>query len=239
MATNERKFSELTAKGTTIADTDLLAISESAGGGAYVSKSVTGANVKALVTDANLTTTDVTTNNVSTTKHGFAPKSPNDGTQFLDGLGNYDTVKDSDLSTSDITTNDVSTSKHGFTPKAPNNTNQYLRADATWAIPVIRVQTVTSSATVTATDSNDLVTITAQAEALTLEDPTGTPTEGQPLMFRIKDNGTARAITYGAQFRAIGVTLPTTTTISKTTYLGCVYNSTDTKWDVVGVNTEA
>jgi len=196
MATNEKKFSELTAKASTIDDTDLLAISESAGGGAYVSKSVTGANVKALVTDANLTTTDVTTNNVST-------------------------------------------SKHGFTPKAPNNTNQYLRADATWSTPVIRVQTVTSSATVTATDSNDLVTITAQAEALTLEDPTGTPTEGQPLMFRIKDNGTARAITYGAQFRAIGVTLPTTTTISKITYLGCVYNSTDTKWDVVGVNTEA
>lgn len=196
MATNEKKFSELTAKGATIADTDLLAISESAGGGSYVSKSVTGANVKALVTDANLTTTDITTNNVST-------------------------------------------SKHGFTPKAPNNTNQYLRADATWATPIIRVQTVTSSATVTATDSNDLVTITAQAEALTLANPTGTPTEGQPLMFRIKDNGTARAITYGAQFRAIGVTLPTTTTISKTTYLGCVYNSTDTKWDVVGVNTEA
>lgn len=196
MATNEKKFSELTAKGATIADTDLLAISESAGGGAYVSKSVTGANVKALVTDANLTTTD-------------------------------------------ITTNDVSTSKHGFTPKAPNNTNQYLRADATWATPIIRVQTVTSSATVTATDSNDLVTITAQAEDLTLANPTGTPTEGQPLMFRIKDNGTARAITYGSQFRAIGVTLPTTTTISKTTYLGCVYNSTDTKWDVVGVNTEA
>lgn len=81
----EKKFSELTAKGATIADTDIVAISESAGGGAYTSKSVTGANIKALVTDANLTTTDITTNDVSTSKHGFAPKAPNDTTKFLRG----------------------------------------------------------------------------------------------------------------------------------------------------------
>lgn len=129
----EKKISQLTAKGATVADTDLLVISE-VSGASYVTKSVTGANVKALVTDANLVTSDITTNNVSITKHGFAPKSPNDGTQFLDGLGAYDTVKDSDLSTSDITTNDVSTSKHGFVPKAPNDRTQYLRGDGTWAI---------------------------------------------------------------------------------------------------------
>jgi hypothetical protein len=81
----EKKFSDLTAKGAALADTDLLAISEDAGGGAYTSKSVTGANVKALVTDANLTTTDITTNDVSTSKHGFAPKAPNDTTKFLRG----------------------------------------------------------------------------------------------------------------------------------------------------------
>jgi hypothetical protein len=85
----EKKFSDLTAKGATIADTDLVAISESAGGGAYTSKSVTGANIKALVTDANLTTTDVTTNDVSTSKHGFAPKAPNDTTKFLRGDGTW------------------------------------------------------------------------------------------------------------------------------------------------------
>ena len=83
----EKKFSELTAKGTTIADTDLVAISEDAGGGTYTSKSVTGANIKALVTDANLSTTDVTTNNVSTSKHGFVPKAPNDSKKYLDGTG--------------------------------------------------------------------------------------------------------------------------------------------------------
>jgi hypothetical protein len=79
------KISGLTAKGATIADTDLVEVSQSAGGGLYTSRSVTGANIKALVTDANMTTSDITTNDVSTAKHGFAPKAPNDTTKFLRG----------------------------------------------------------------------------------------------------------------------------------------------------------
>lgn len=39
------------------------------------------------VSGADLGMSDVTTNNVSTTKHGFAPKAPNDATKFLDGTG--------------------------------------------------------------------------------------------------------------------------------------------------------
>ena len=101
------------------------------------------------------------------------------------------------------------------------------------------VQTVTSSATVTPTSTNDLVIITAQAAGLTIANPTGTMTEGQALMIRIKDNGTARSIAYGTNYRALGITLPTTTVISKTLYLGCIWNATDTKFDVVGLNQEA
>ena len=41
------------------------------------------------VSDANLITTDVATNNVSTSKHGFAPKAPSDATKYLDGTGAY------------------------------------------------------------------------------------------------------------------------------------------------------
>lgn len=71
-------------------------------------------------TDATLSFSDITTNNVTSTKHGFAPKSPADATKFLNGAAtpDYALVKDSDLSTSDITTNDASTSKHGFVVKA-------------------------------------------------------------------------------------------------------------------------
>jgi hypothetical protein len=102
-----------------------------------------------------------------------------------------------------------------------------------------RVQTVTSSATVTPTSTNDLVIITAQAAGLTLANPTGTFTEGQALMIRIKDNATARTIAFDTNYRAIGVTLPTTTVISKTLYLGIIYNATDGKWDVVGTPQQA
>jgi microcompartment protein CcmK/EutM len=84
----EKKISELTAKGATVADTDLMVISE-VSGASYVTKRVTGANVKALVTDANMTTSDITTNDVSTAKHGFAPKAPNDTTKFLRGDGTW------------------------------------------------------------------------------------------------------------------------------------------------------
>lgn len=101
------------------------------------------------------------------------------------------------------------------------------------------VQSVTSAATVTPVNGNDLVTITAQAVGLTLANPTGTWPEGKDLMIRIKDNGTPRSIGYDTNYRAIGVTLPTTTVANKTTYLGIIYNSTDTKWDVIGVTTEA
>lgn len=102
----------------------------------------------------------------------------------------------------------------------------------------INTQIITSSATVTPTFLNDIVTITAQATALTLANPTGTPIANTPLFIRIKDNGTARAITFDTQYRSIGVTLPTTTVANKTMYLGMIYNSTDTKWDILGYNIE-
>jgi hypothetical protein len=38
---------------------------------------------------------------------------------------------------------------------------------------------------------------------------------------------------------AIGVGLPATTVISKTLYLGMIFNSADTKWDVIAVAQEA
>ena len=104
-------------------------------------------------------------------------------------------------------------------------------------IPV--VQSVVSAATVTPVATNDIVVITAQAAGLTLANPTGIWVQGQALMIRIKDNGSARTIAYGTKYRAIGVTLPTTTTASKTTYLGVIYNATDDKFDVMGVTTEA
>jgi hypothetical protein len=102
-----------------------------------------------------------------------------------------------------------------------------------------RVGTTASSATPTAdADNNDFYTVTAAAVGMTVGAPTGTPTDVQPLVFRFKDNGTARSLAWNAIFRAVGVTLPTTTVISKTLYVGCWYNAADTKWDVTAVGQE-
>lgn len=47
-----------------------------------------------IISDATITLTDITTNNVSTTKHGFAPKLSNVATQYLNGIGGYTTPPD-------------------------------------------------------------------------------------------------------------------------------------------------
>jgi len=85
----------------------------------------------------------------------------------------------------------------------------------------------------------DVYAYTALAAGLTINAPTGTPVDGDKLMFRLLDNGTSRALTWDATYTVIGVTLPTATTISKTTYVGCIYNANNTRWDVIAVTTQA
>ena len=60
-----KKISQLTAKGTPIAATDLVEISESNGAGGYVTKSVTGANILASKQDTLVSGTNIKTINGS------------------------------------------------------------------------------------------------------------------------------------------------------------------------------
>ena len=102
-----------------------------------------------------------------------------------------------------------------------------------------RVQSTTSTATFTFNfDNDDVGIITAQAAGLTVT-TSGTPTSMQPFVLCVKDNGTARAITWNGIFVAIGVTLPTTTVVNKHTYVSGYYNTTAAKVHIVGVTTEA
>jgi len=92
------------------------------------------------------------------------------------------------------------------------------------------VQSVVSSATVTPNaDTDDEVVITAQAEALTIANPSGTPTDGQAMFIRIYDDGTARGITWGSDYAGTG--LPTTTVVGTSIYVPIIYNSSTSKWD--------
>lgn len=102
-----------------------------------------------------------------------------------------------------------------------------------------RVTAITSNATWSpSADTDDIYQITAQAAAVTtISNPSGTPVNGQKLIIRVKDNGTARALSWsGSQWRASSdLALPTTTILSKTLYLGFIYNSADTKWDLLAL----
>lgn len=100
-------------------------------------KQSSGAVVVDTIVESEITLADNTTNNVSSAKHGFAPKSAADATKFLNSAATpaYAQVKDSDLSTTDITTNNVSTSKHGFAPKLPSDATKYLDGTGAYTVP--------------------------------------------------------------------------------------------------------
>ena len=103
-----------------------------------------------------------------------------------------------------------------------------------------RTVTTTSNASLTPNIAvYDQYNYTALAANLTINAPTGSPVDGNKILFRILDNGTTRTLTWNATYTAIGVTLPTATTANKMVYVGCVYNSTNTRWDAIAVSTQA
>ena len=102
-----------------------------------------------------------------------------------------------------------------------------------------RVVSTTTATTLTPdVSAADQYAYTALASGLTINAPTGTPVDGDKLIFRILDNGTPRALTWNATYTVIGTILPTTTTASKMTYVGCIYNAANTRWDVVAATTQ-
>jgi hypothetical protein len=128
----------------------------------------------------------------------------------------------------------------------------YTVAESRWRVlgqvqpHVHREQTAASAATLTPNaDENDTCTLYQQAEPLTIANPSPTYTtiQGQKLIIRITDDGTARAITWGSEYRAIQSSLPATTTAGKILYLGFIYHRDNlgayAKWDLVANAQEA
>lgn len=100
-----------------------------------------------------------------------------------------------------------------------------------------RSATIVSSPTPTPNATNtDVFVVTALAEPAVFGAPTGAPLEGQVLMLRIKDNGTARALAFNVAYRnGTDLVLPASTTAGKWLRLGFEYNLTDAKWDFIGM----
>ena len=96
--------------------------------------------------------------------------------------------------------------------------------------------TVTSHATPTInTDTVDSFSITALAVAITSMTTNlgGTPTNFQKLIIRFKDDGSARAITWGAKFEDAGYALPLTTVASTVLTVVLIYNTVTAKFGCI------
>ena len=104
-----------------------------------------------------------------------------------------------------------------------------------------RILTFTSDATPEVdSDDYDAVTITALAVAITDVNMSGTPTNFQKLIFRIRDDNDAGgyAITWGDDFEDAGVALPIITVADKILTVGFIYNTVTSKWGCVAVANE-
>jgi hypothetical protein len=95
----------------------------------------------------------------------------------------------------------------------------------------------TSGAITPASDTYDQVNY-ALTGSSSFSTPSGTPTNGQKLIIRIAAASTQTISSWSAGYRAIGTTLPTSVATGKTVYVGCIYNSTASAWDVVAVATQ-
>lgn len=107
------------------------------------------------------------------------------------------------------------------------------------AVPeVLTTESLTGSTPTPEWATHKQSNITASS-GITIGAPTGTLADGMRRVIRLKDDATPRAIGYNAVFRVIGFTLPTITIASKYMYFACIYNSADSKWDVLSYRFEA
>lgn len=110
-----------------------------------------------------------------------------------------------------------------------NNAWKKMRATSRSSISV-----ATASSYTLDTDSYDALSITALAGTINTISASGTPSNFDSLIIRIKDNGTSQTVAWDAtKFVSQGITLPTATVVGKTMTIGFLYNSVSSVWGAV------
>ena len=224
-----------TAGIATYADSSGLSTSVIGGIGSITSLSVSGISTLGVVTTGNIYSTGIVTA-TSFVKFGGTP------TQFLKADGSSDS--NTYLGTTGSGTNltgIVTSIVAGTNITISGSTGQVTINSPTYLPTRVNTAGATSGSLTPNGDTTDLFISEGLTGAITINAPSGTPLDGQKLMIRLKDDGTARGITWttsSGAYRAIGVTLPTTTVLGKVTYIGCIYNGTDLFWDAVATVTQ-
>ena len=119
------------------------------------------------------------------------------------------------------------------TNAATSETNAASSATAAANYPRVTSYTTTTSITPNFA-TTDMYILTALASNITINAATGM-SDGDKLLFRFLDNGTARTITWNAVYVDANASKPVATVSTKTTYVGMVYNAGLSRWDVIAV----
>ena len=174
---------------------------------------VTGANLTGTNTgdqsDATLTFSDVTTNNVSTMRHGFAPKLPNDAAKYLDGTGAWSTPAGGGSGT--VTSVSV-VSANGVSGSVSNASTTPA---ITLSLGAIAPSSVAASGTVTG--SNLSGTNTGDQSSVTGNAGTATALQTARTINGVSFDGTANIIVPAAAGTLTGSTLASGVTASSLT----------------------
>lgn len=103
-----------------------------------------------------------------------------------------------------------------------------------------RVIPVTVASTASITPSSQIYDVTALAVTAVINAPSFAAANGISMIIRIKDNGTARALSFNAIYTNVsGLDTPTTTVAGKLLTIGAMYNSATSKWEIQGLNQQA
>jgi hypothetical protein len=136
----DQKLTALSAT-TSVATNDLLYIVTDVASTA-ASKSITfdALNDAVVVVETQISLSDNTTADASTTKHGLLPKISGVSTQYLNGEGVFATppdtvVTDATIAVTDVATNNASTSAHGWLPKLSGVSTSYLNGEGVFTTP--------------------------------------------------------------------------------------------------------
>lgn len=256
----------MTVSGSPVTGSGTLALGYDTGYQGYTSTEATklagiesGAEVNN-ISDVNAT--DLTDAGDSTLHYHATDRSRanHTGTQTASTISDFSTAADARIAAATATGTGslvrATSPTLAGTPLAPTasagtNTTQiattahvYAERSNTATLSNKRVTKRSTSATSASSLTPDISTTdeyeyTALAANLTINAPTGTPANGDKLMFIIKDNGTSRTLTWNATYVAVGVTLPTATTTSKVHVVGARYSSSRTRWEVIAVTEEA
>ena len=129
---------------------------------------------------------------------------------------------------------------YAFTGTLTNTTTVTFPTSGTFATILPRVvNTATASSITINGDTTDIATManTELVGTFTINAPSGTPTNGQKLIFRLSSTA-VQTFSWNAIFQgSTDVALPTASSSSgKYDYMGFIYNSINSKWQMVASN---